>query len=326
VAVDVAVRPTAVVHERVSTDDPNAAYEYLRTIYAEHTPQMPGDLSRFDFSLESTIAPGLRVARLRLSAGYRGTSALAHGVTVLRVREGTRVGISCGREEAAASVMLGPTWAPFTCGWESSAVVDTVTVDAGLVARVGADLSGLTPHQVAFRGIRPLSPALGRYWEALVDNVNEHVLAEEVQAPPLMLAEALRQVAAGMLIVFPNTTQTVTPRVGPISAEPATVRRAVEFIDANAHRDIGVADIADAVRVGVRGLQLAFRKHRDTTPLAYLRRVRMERAHQDLRVADPRAGDTVRAIASRWGFLHYGNFSAEYRRAYGCPPSETLRR
>jgi hypothetical protein len=42
-----------------------------------------------------------------------------------------------------------------------------------------------------------------------------------------MLAEALRQLAAGMLIAFPNTTQTVTPRAGRDSGEPATVRRAV---------------------------------------------------------------------------------------------------
>jgi len=320
------VRPTAVVHERVSTGDPDAAYEHPKTIYAEHTPEMGGDLSRFEFALDSSIAAGFRLARLRLSASYRGTSALVHGLTVLRVREDTRVGITCRRVEAAAPVMLGPSWAPFTCAWESSAVLDTVTLDHDRVAQVGAELSGLDPRTVAFCGIEPISPALGRYWEALVDNINEHVLAEDVAASPLMLAEALRQLAAGMLIAFPNTTQTVTPRAGRNSGEPATVRRAVEFIDANAHHDIRLTDIAEAARLGVRGLQMAFRKHRDTTPLAYLRRVRLERAHQDLQAANPWAGDTVAAIATRWGFLHGGAFSTQYRHAYGCPPSDTLRR
>ena len=61
------------------------------------------------------------------------------------------------------------------------------------------------------------------------------------------------------------------------------------------------------------------------TPLEYLRRVRLERAHRDLVVADPTAGDTVAAIATRWGFAHHGYFSAAYRRIYGHPPHVTLR-
>ena len=70
---------------------------------------------------------------------------------------------------------------------------------------------------------------------------------------------------------------------------------------------------------------MAFRRHRDTTPLAYRKRVRMERAHCDLPAADPLAGDTVAPIAARWGFTQAGAFSVDYRRVYGCSPSHTLR-
>lgn len=51
----------------------------------------------------------------------------------------------------------------------------------------------------------------------------------------------------------------------------------------------------------------------------------MESAHRDLRAADPASGDTVAAIAARWGFLHAGRFSIGYRETYGCSPSDTLR-
>ena len=51
---------------------------------------------------------------------------------------------------------------------------------------------------------------------------------------------------------------------------------------------------------------------------------RLARAHEDLRGADPTRGDTVTAIAARWGFLHFGRFAAEYRRAYGQTPRTTL--
>jgi transcriptional regulator GlxA family with amidase domain len=71
-------------------------------------------------------------------------------------------------------------------------------------------------------------------------------------------------------------------------------------------------------------VQYTFRRHLDTTPLEYLRRVRLDRAHRDLQRADP-AVDTVTAIAGRWGFTHPGRFSIAYKRMFGTAPSRTLR-
>ncbi len=72
-------------------------------------------------------------------------------------------------------------------------------------------------------------------------------------------------------------------------------------------------------------MQEAFRRHLDTTPMAYLRRVRLERAHRELQVTDPAAGGTVAEIAARWGFAHHGRFAALYQGCYGHAPSATLR-
>ncbi|MEJ2861151.1 helix-turn-helix domain-containing protein [Actinomycetospora flava] len=108
--------------------------------------------------------------------------------------------------------------------------------------------------------------------------------------------------------------------------EPATLRRAIAYLEEHAAADVDVADVAAAAGLGVRGLQMAFRRWRDTTPLAYLREVRLSRAHQELRAADARTGgETVADIAARWHFTHPGRFSVTYRERYGCSPSETLR-
>ncbi len=107
-------------------------------------------------------------------------------------------------------------------------------------------------------------------------------------------------------------------------AQPQTLRRAIAFIDNNADSDIGLTDIAAALNVTPRSVQYAFRRHLGTTPLEYLRRVRLDRAHQDLQRADPSV-DTVTAIAGRWGFTHPGRFSMAYKRAFGTAPSRTLR-
>lgn len=107
--------------------------------------------------------------------------------------------------------------------------------------------------------------------------------------------------------------------------EASVLRLAVNYIDANAHRPIGLADIAAACNRGPRALQLAFRRTADTTPWAYVRSVRLSRARRDLVRADPRR-DTVLAIALRWGFTNRSRFSAEYRSVYGESPGATLRR
>jgi transcriptional regulator GlxA family with amidase domain len=108
------------------------------------------------------------------------------------------------------------------------------------------------------------------------------------------------------------------------AAQPQTLRRAIAFIHDNADRDIGVSEIAAAIGVTPRSVQYTFRRHLGTTPLEYLRRVRLDRAHRDLQKADP-AVDTVMEIAGRWRFSHPGRFSMVYRQAFGTPPSATLR-
>jgi transcriptional regulator GlxA family with amidase domain len=110
------------------------------------------------------------------------------------------------------------------------------------------------------------------------------------------------------------------------SDSPASplLARATAYIHDNAHRDITLSDIAQAVKVTPRSVQYTFRRHLGTTPLEYLRRVRLDHAHRELMTADP-AVDTVTAIAGRWGFSHPGRFSGVYKQVFGRPPSRTLR-
>ena len=62
----------------------------------------------------------------------------------------------------------------------------------------------------------------------------------------------------------------------------------------------------------------------ETTPVAYARRVRMDRAHQALQAADPER-DTVPAIAARWGFPDPHRFATDYEQADRQSPGAVLR-
>jgi transcriptional regulator GlxA family with amidase domain len=88
---------------------------------------------------------------------------------------------------------------------------------------------------------------------------------------------------------------------------------------------VTLTQMAEAAGITGRALQMAFMRHYDTTPTGYLRRVRLERAHRELRDADPSDGTTVAAIARRWGWANSSHFAVAYREAYGRYPRHTLR-
>lgn len=99
---------------------------------------------------------------------------------------------------------------------------------------------------------------------------------------------------------------------------------AEQFIRANAHLPLSLGDICEAAGVNARTLQHCFRGKRGCTPMEFLRKIRMEEVRNAL--TQPIEETSVSSEASRWGFLHFGRFSGEYREIYGELPSQTLHR
>ena len=105
---------------------------------------------------------------------------------------------------------------------------------------------------------------------------------------------------------------------------PGVVRRAERFMVDNAGAPITVSDVADHLGISLRSLQAGFRRWREITPTAFLRRVRLRLVRDELLRSDNEAN--VTAVALRHGFSHLGRFSAQYRSIFGEDPSVTLRR
>jgi len=103
------------------------------------------------------------------------------------------------------------------------------------------------------------------------------------------------------------------------AAAPASVRRAEEFIRCKAHLPLTIGDIANAAGCGTRALQAAFRCFRGTSPMAALRRMRLELAHQAIMRSDKSI--SVAEVAARYGFSNPGRFASQYERAFGEYPS-----
>jgi AraC-like DNA-binding protein len=279
----------------------------MRLSQASLTPQARLDDARFAMSLDAVAAP--------------------LGTLVFGELKSGRVGYRSDHSERyyrPGQVYL--TAQPDHCytATVDDSEVELAVIDPALLSLVADPAPGRRPGPVRFTGYEPVSPQAARLWCATYEFVRDMMLTSpEAAAAPLVAASASRLLVATALTAFPSNLLTDPTIEDRHDAHPASVRRAVAFIEENAHLDITIADIAAAASVTIRAVQLAFQRHLGVTPGEYLRRVRLDRAHRDLLAADPRH-ESVTAVAYRWGFGSSSRFAALYRQAYGVPPSRTL--
>ena len=318
------------IRTHVQTADVGAAHEVLSRLYAEHVPRLSGDRERFRFETRSTQTDLIGIDWGRHTMTVATEADPYRSLYVIRVLGGWL------QLDAGSSTFCATAGDVLVCGTDTAHQVQwsalrwqAVRLDIAATFGLVAGLLDADRREQRFALGRPVSEARLRYWQAAVDHVSGAVFeVPAVASSALARAEAFRMLAGATLLTFPNSALAATADPngrGTGAVEPAVLRRAMAFVEAHADQPIGLAQIAAAARVGARSLQQAFRRYRDTTPLEYVRTVRMERARADLLAADPAAGDTVAAVAARWGFTHYGHFAVDYRRRFGCSPSATLR-
>jgi AraC-like DNA-binding protein len=84
-----------------------------------------------------------------------------------------------------------------------------------------------------------------------------------------------------------------------------------------------VRELCEVLGTAERTLYLGFRECFGMSPMAYIRKLRLEAVHRDL--CRSRAATTVTDTATKWGFFQFGEFAAAYRAQFGELPSQTLR-
>ncbi|ATE62574.1 AraC family transcriptional regulator [Thauera sinica] len=105
---------------------------------------------------------------------------------------------------------------------------------------------------------------------------------------------------------------------------PHYLLRARDFIHAQAREDLALEDIEVVAGVSRYKLFEGFRQYCGMSPMAYLKKFRLEQVRRAL-ITDRGSGN-VSSIAMDWGFTHLGRFSIEYRKLFGETPSQTLGR
>ncbi len=100
------------------------------------------------------------------------------------------------------------------------------------------------------------------------------------------------------------------------------VQRAAEWIDAHLSDAIGVEEVAAAVGIGVRSLQMSFKRVFGCSPSEHIMARRLDEAYR--RLSNATQGSTVTSVATELGFFELGRFATRYRERFAEPPSATL--
>lgn len=266
--------------------------------------------------IEYPAAAGLRVEfprrRFLISIPVTGRAAVSSGKRKLHIRD-------------RRGYVANPG-AAMELRWTQEFAQLMVVIDRGVLEmRLSAMLGRALPQPLRFEEVLNLGrqPAKGWYdaLAAYLGSLDDTDSALEID----VVADSVEQ---GLMTTFlasqkHNYWDVVTGEAKLVSSR--TIREATRLIDGQPHRNHSVASLARELGVSVRALEKGFKRHLATTPNAYLRDVRLQRAHADLASGEPDVV-TVAQVAQRHGFFHFGRFAATYRDRFGEAPSHTLRR
>ncbi|GBG37003.1 AraC family transcriptional regulator [Mycobacterium montefiorense] len=227
-----------------------------------------------------------------------------------------------GRGTVAVYRPEGHTAARWAAGTQMLGVkLDRNAVDNALSDALGRQVTS----QVDFAPNVAMTTPAGRGWISMLLLFYEQISRpDSLFNQPLVGLPFADGLIRGFLLAADHPDREAVAAAAPRPA-PRTIRAALDIIEAEAHLPLTISALATRTHVSVRSLQQGFRDHLDVSPMAYLREVRLRRAHQALLDSDP-SSVTVSSIAFRWGFTNPGRFATAHAERYGEPPSETLRR
>lgn len=239
-----------------------------------------------------------------------GQCELAAGEDVTTIREG----------EAAAVNPFGA----LTVRWPGNCEQVMIRMDRNALERTLAEELDIeisapirfSPIAITAEQSRPVS--------GLVDLLRRDADGADVFGTWRLGRQFERLVHLAALQCFPNNYSELLRRATSMIA-PHYVRKAEEYLRNHVRENVTADDLARVTGVSTRSLFYGFRRWRDTTPMAYLKKLRLDIARDALHSA-ARTGLSVTDVATSVGFFHLSRFSSEYKARFGEPPSVTLRR
>lgn len=322
-------RPGPPTPWRRTADDRDEAETLVGEFYLPNRLEVRETSAPLGMELTGLRLGSLTIGRLSYGRDVRLRTADAQNVHVnipLRGRVHSRTGNSEFVTAGPGDGLVFPSHEPADICWSAHAqqlclMIPQDALETELEQLLGRPLRG----RLTFDFTPDLRNPIGRRWRTVLD-----ILVEELNHPtdmaqnPLVGRHLERLAIDGLLL---GQKHNYTDAVGrDCRTQPrSAIRHAVQLIEDRPSEPWTTVSLATEVHLSIRALQDGFRRDLATTPMTYLRQVRMRRVREALQAADPDT-TTVNAVAAGLGIVHMGRFAAAYRKTFRELPSDTLNR
>lgn len=198
--------------------------------------------------------------------------------------------------------------------------IDRSALEQQLITLIGSSLD----EPIHFDLLMPSNDGeLASWWRMIRFLIDEFEEGESLVTSGPSVASLEQTIMTNLLYAQPHSySRQLYETEAPIA--PVHVKRAEEYMREYISSPITVNDLIAVTGVSARTLHNGFRHFRQSTPMNYLRKIRLENARKDLMA--PAECTRVTDIAAKWGFTQMGRFASIYKQTYGELPSKTLHR
>ncbi|GGE56338.1 MAG TPA: AraC family transcriptional regulator [Paenalcaligenes hominis] len=264
------------------------------------------------------------VMRLGYGADVRIQPEQLAGFYLIQLPQYGEATVRCGNEQVDSSPQVATVLNPnvdIDMVWRANNEQLMLKIDRALVEQVAPHFeqpnwSPSLKFPLRFQAHQHMS------WRLMMRHVVDCARhSESVLSSPLVMAQLEQLVVTTFLDVHPPLDSSVPRRSDHVM--PRSIRLVEQYLHAHADQPIRLEELAALAQISVRSLHAGFQQYCGISPMQYLRQIRLERVRHEL--CQP-GSDSVTQIALRWGFMHLGRFSAEYKRRFGESPSQTQHR
>lgn len=316
-------------HPLFHTRDVDEACARIARIFCPHELRLASTSDHFDARMCHISLGGVSVNRLRFGTSTHINAGRIEGFYVVHMPISGTADIAWGNEAVASHPRLASVVAPtrpLQMQWHQGCDQVVVRIDRELVDRYCAQHFGHDlPRPVEFELGMQIEACAMRSWRHLIGLLMCEADREGGMLISPLARPQLEQMVVGTLLFCQPHNYSEALRRPVREIAPYYVKRAEDYIHANGEKPLRMTELVRHCGVSTSALCAGFQKFRGTSPMAYVKSVRLERARAVLLGGGLSCG-TVTAAAMRVGFSHLGHFTADYKRKFGETPSETLRR
>ncbi|MCK9815140.1 AraC family transcriptional regulator [Pseudomonas sp. MAFF 302046] len=310
-------------------NDLSAIREGVSSVFKIHELRCVGSTAQISARMHHIHRGRLSLNRLEYGTRVTIDPGRLEDFFLIQVPIAGRARIVCNGQDFISSPskasLISPNL-PLSMCWEADAPQLALRIERSEVEHHCAQhLGHVLDSPLEFHPELDLTQASGGYFLQLITLLADAITQAQHPLHHSLVLKQFESVLINALVYGqPNNLQPQLECAGkPKALLPYFVKRTEEYMRAHAGEPLSIEQLAEHAGVSVRTLFAGFRDFCDTTPMAYLRNLRLEQVHLELSQLGPEA--SVTEIAFKWGFAHLGRFAQEYKKRYGEAPSTTRR-